>query len=54
LSDLLQKGTERFGGMSGGHDMAAGARIDKEKLDEYLDYLEANVNNIQSDHTPKS
>lgn len=54
LSELLQKGTECFGGMSGGHDMAAGARIDKEKLDDFLDHLEANVNNIQGNNTPQS
>ena len=53
LSNLLQKGTEKFGGMSGGHDMAAGARIDKDKLDEYLDYLEANVNDMQSNNRPE-
>lgn len=48
LSDLLQKGTERFGGVGGGHDMAAGARINKDKLDEFLDYIEADVNNVQN------
>lgn len=46
LSEVMQKGTERFGGVGGGHDMAAGARIGKDKLDEFLDYLEANVNNV--------
>ena len=48
LSALLQKCTEKFGGMSGGHDMAAGARIGKDKLDDCLDYLEANV--VQGDN----
>lgn len=47
LSELMQNGTERFGGIGGGHDMAAGARIGKDKLDEFLDYLEANVNDVQ-------
>lgn len=47
LSELMRKGTEMFGGVGGGHDMAAGARIGKDKLDEFLDYLEANVNDVQ-------
>lgn len=46
LSDVMRNGTERFGGVGGGHDMAAGARIGKDKLDEFLDYLEANVNDV--------
>ena len=46
LSDVMREGTERFGGVGGGHDMAAGARVGKDKLDEFLDYLEANVNNV--------
>ncbi len=46
LSALMGKGTERLGGVSGGHDMAAGARIGKDKLDEFLDFLEADVNSV--------
>lgn len=47
LNELMSKGTERFGGQGGGHDMAAGARIGKDKLDEFLDYIETNVNDVQ-------
>lgn len=46
LSDVMREGTERFGGVGGGHDMAAGARIGKDRLDEFLEYLEENVNNV--------
>ena len=48
LSELMRKGAEKFEGVGGGHDAAAGARITKDKLDEFLDYLEANVVNVQS------
>lgn len=48
LSDLMRRAAEKFGGVGGGHDAAAGARITKDKLDEFLDYLEANVANMQS------
>jgi len=34
--------------VGGGHDAAAGARITKDKLDGFLDYLEQNVLNVQS------
>ncbi|MBM3910735.1 MAG: DHH family phosphoesterase [Thaumarchaeota archaeon] len=44
LSALMREGAEKFEGVGGGHDMAAGARIAKDKLDGFLDYLEANVN----------
>ena len=43
LSDLMKKGAEKFDGIGGGHDSAAGAKITKDKLDEFLDYLETNV-----------
>lgn len=43
LSALMREGAEKFEGVGGGHDMAAGARIAKDKLDGFLDYLEANV-----------
>ncbi|MEK6943983.1 MAG: DHHA1 domain-containing protein, partial [Thermoproteota archaeon] len=43
LSALMREGAEKFDGVGGGHDMAAGARIAKDKLDGFLDYLEANV-----------
>jgi len=48
LSELMRQGAEKFEGVGGGHKSAAGARITKDKLDEFLDYLEANVINVQS------
>jgi RecJ-like exonuclease len=48
LSKLMRTGAEKFDGVGGGHDAAAGARITKDKLDGFLDYLEANVINMQS------
>jgi len=48
LSELMRQGAEKFNGVGGGHKSAAGARITKDKLDEFLDYLEANVINVQS------
>ena len=48
LSKLMRQGAEKFDGVGGGHDAAAGARITKDKLDGFLDYLEANVINVQS------
>ena len=47
----MRTGAERFDGMGGGHNAAAGAKITKDKLDEFLDYLEENVTKLQSrDH----
>ena len=48
LSDLMRKGAEKFDGVGGGHDAAAGAKITKDKLDEFLDYLEENVTKLHS------
>ncbi len=48
LSFLMKNGAERFDGIGGGHDAAAGAKITKDKLDEFLDYLEENVTKMQS------
>ncbi|MDX1595875.1 MAG: DHH family phosphoesterase [Nitrosopumilaceae archaeon] len=48
LSELMRKGAEKFDGVGGGHDAAAGAKITKDKLNEFLDYLEANVDNVSS------
>jgi RecJ-like exonuclease len=44
----MRGGAEKFEGVGGGHDAAAGARITKDKLDGFLDYLEKNVLNVQS------
>ena len=44
----MRDGAEKFEGVGGGHDAAAGARITKDKLDGFLDYLEKNVINVQS------
>jgi single-stranded-DNA-specific exonuclease len=48
LSELMRKGAEKFDGVGGGHDAAAGAKITKDKLDGFLDYLEVNVVNMPS------
>ena len=48
LSDLMKNGAEKFDGIGGGHDSAAGAKITKDKLDEFLKYLEVNVVNVSS------
>jgi len=48
LSELMRQGAKKFDGVGGGHNAAAGARITKDKLDEFLDYLEANVIKVQS------
>jgi len=46
LSTLMRTGAEKFDGVGGGHDAAAGARITKDKLDGFLDYLEDNVTHV--------
>ncbi len=48
LSELMRMGAEKFDGIGGGHDAAAGAKITKDKLDGFLDYLEANVIKVSS------
>ena len=48
LSILMRTGAEKFNGVGGGHDAAAGARITKDKLDGFLDFLEDNVAKVQS------
>jgi RecJ-like exonuclease len=47
LSSLMRTGATKFDGVGGGHDAAAGAKITKDKLDDFLDYLEGNVTNLQ-------
>lgn len=46
LDDIMSRGAQRCEGIGGGHDMAAGARIGKDKLDEFLDFIEADVNDV--------
>ena len=48
LSELMRSGAEKFDGIGGGHNGAAGAKITKDKLDEFLKYLEVNVVNVSS------
>ncbi len=44
----MRTGAEKFDGVGGGHNAAAGAKITKDKLDGFLDYLEVNVVNMPS------
>jgi RecJ-like exonuclease len=44
----MKSGAEKFNGIGGGHDAAAGAKITKDKLDGFLDYLEDSVNGNHS------
>ena len=48
LNELMRNGAEKFDGIGGGHNSAAGAKITKDKLDEFLNYLEVNVVNVSS------
>lgn len=48
LSKIMRIGAEKFDGIGGGHNAAAGAKITKDKLDEFLNYLEVNVVNVPS------
>jgi RecJ-like exonuclease len=48
LSEIMRNGAEKFDGIGGGHNAAAGAKITKDKLDEFLNYLEVNVVNVPS------
>ena len=53
LSDLMRTGAEKFEGIGGGHDAAAGAKITKDKLDEFLNYLEVNVVKMPSSNNSR-
>jgi RecJ-like exonuclease len=53
LSELMRTGAEKFDGVGGGHDAAAGAKITKDKLDEFLNYLVVNVVNVSSKSNSK-
>jgi len=46
LSELMKMGAKKFDGIGGGHDAAAGAKITKDKLNDFLDYLDVNVVNL--------
>jgi RecJ-like exonuclease len=48
LSILMRTGAEKFNGVGGGHDAAAGARITKDKLDGFLDFLEHGIKGSDS------
>ncbi len=48
LSELMKTGAEKVNGIGGGHDAAAGAKITKDKLNDFLDYLDVNVVNLSS------
>jgi RecJ-like exonuclease len=48
LSELMRNGAEKFDGVGGGHNAAAGAKITKDKLNGFLDYLEVNVVNMSN------
>ncbi len=53
LSELMRTGAEKFDGIGGGHNAAAGAKITKDKLDEFLSYLEVNAINVPSSSSPQ-
>ena len=53
LSELMRTGAEKLNGIGGGHDAAAGAKITKDKLDEFLSYLEVNVVNMSGSDIPQ-
>ena len=44
----MRTGAKQFDGIGGGHDAAAGAKITKDKLDGFLNYLEVNVVNVSN------
>ncbi len=51
LSALMKAGAAKFNGIGGGHDAAAGAKITKDNLDGFLDFLEDGVNGNQSQNS---
>jgi RecJ-like exonuclease len=53
LGLLMRSCAAKVSGVGGGHDAAAGARITKDKLDEFLDCLEENVTTVQSSNNSK-
>jgi len=53
LGLLMRACAAKVSGAGGGHNAAAGARITKDKLDEFLDCLEENVSRLQSSDLSK-
>ena len=53
LSEIMRVGAQKFDGIGGGHNAAAGAKITKDKLDEFLNYLEVNVVNVSGTDSAK-
>ncbi len=53
LGLLMRACAAKVSGAGGGHAAAAGARITKDKLDEFLDCLEENVSRLQSSDPSK-
>lgn len=53
LSVLMKTGAAKFNGIGGGHDGAAGAKITKDKLDGFLDFIEDSVNGSQNQNNIK-
>ena len=53
LGLLMGACAAKVSGAGGGHAAAAGARITKDKLDEFLDCLEENVSRLQSSDPSK-
>jgi len=39
INEIVEKGAKRFGGVGGGHSMACGATIPKNKVDDYLKHV---------------
>lgn len=49
LAGLMRDAGAAFGGIGGGHDAAAGARVPRDKLDDFLDRLDADVARVHGD-----
>ncbi|MGC8609528.1 MAG: DHH family phosphoesterase, partial [Thermoplasmata archaeon] len=47
LAYLLRDAAERFGGVGGGHDLAAGANIPHESMMRFLEYIDEYIDNDQ-------